>query len=412
MSTVRTAHPPARNAHALPPIVPSDWLLMDNAGGTPPLCSVVEDLQAYLRRWPLLAGRHTALASEAADAAELGRQALASLCQADGRCRPGPGELVLGSSTTQLLEVLAQALAPTLHAGDRIIVSGAEHVANLTPWLRLARQGVQVETWPLEPASGTPQLEVLARMLERPTRLLCVTHASNVTGSILPIADISRLAHAAGALVCVDGVAYAPHGAMAVYDWDIDFYTFSAYKMFGPHCAALYAREGLLAALPENSHEFHAASAVPARFEPGGVAGELVYACRGLPDYFRALGDGVLTRGFERLVRDEQQLTGQLLRGLSTLPGVRILGRPAPDRWRLPIVSFTVDNRRPDEVVSTLGRARINIRHGHFYAPRTLAAYGVDPQAGALRISLTHRNTSHEVTRLLEVLTDILAVAA
>lgn len=405
----RTAHSPHPNTLPLPPVVTCGWLLLDNAGGTPPLRSVLADQHQYLERWPLLAGRHNSLASAAAEAAAEGRQALATLCQADGSRAPGPEELVLGNSTTQLMEVLAQALAPTLRPGERIIVSGAEHVANLTPWLRLSRQGVRVETWPLDPSTGAPQLDTLAMMLEQPARLVCVTHASNVTGSVLPIADISRLAHAAGALVCVDGVAYAPHAALAVYDWDVDFYAWSAYKVFGPHCAALYAREGLLAGLPNTSHEFHTADALPARFEPGGVAGELVYACRSLPTYFRSLGEGSLISGFARVVQAERLLTRQLLEGLARLPGVRVLGDPAPGPQRLPIVSFTVEGAPPGEVVAALGRARINIRHGHFYAPRTLAACGVDPQTGALRVSLTHRQTAKEVDRLLDVLADTLA---
>ncbi len=406
-----TAHPPHTDASPLPPVVACDWLLMDNAGGTPPLRSVVADLSDYLERWPLLAGRHNSLASAAAEAVEEGRQALATLCQADGRRRPQASELVLGTSTTQLMEVLAQALAPTFQAGERIIVSGAEHVANLTPWLRLAQHGVRVETWPLDPATGVPQLDVLAAMLEQPVRLLCITHASNVTGSVLPIADITRLAHAAGALVCVDGVAYAPHAAMAVYDWEVDFYAWSAYKVFGPHCAALYAREGLLAGLPNTSHEFHTQDALPSRFEPGGVAGELVHACRSLPAYFRSLGDGCLMDGFKRVVQAERLLTRQLLEGLAHLPGVRILGDRTPGPQRLPIVSFTVEDLPPAEVVAALGHARINIRHGHFYAPRTLVACGVDPQAGALRISLTHRQTAAEVAHLLAVLRDTLTAA-
>ena len=137
-----------------------------------------------------------------------------------------------------------------------------------------------------------PDLDALDRLMGPRTRLVCVTHASNILGTINPIRDIADFVHARGAKICVDGVAYAPHRAIDVQALDVDFYVFSLYKTYGPHLAVMYGRYAHLLELDGLYHYFYGKEKVSAKLEPGNPNYELAWGCAAIVDYLETLGEG------------------------------------------------------------------------------------------------------------------------
>ncbi len=181
-----------------------------------------------------------------------------------------PEEIVMGTTSSQLFDQLACALVQHWQPGDEVIVTGFDHKANIGPWRRLASQGTVIREWSLRPGEHQPRLEDLRALMTGRTRLVAVTHVSNIFVSILPIRQLADAVHEAGAMICVDGLADAPHRAVDVQALGLDVYGFSVYKVFGPHHAALYGRYGLLRhkACIIN-HFVYGEDKVPAKLEPG-----------------------------------------------------------------------------------------------------------------------------------------------
>jgi selenocysteine lyase/cysteine desulfurase len=216
--------------------------------------------------------------------------------------------------------------------------------------------------------------------------------------------------------VCVDGVAYAPHRSVDVTAWDVDYYAFSAYKVFGPHCAVLYGKRALLAELDSINHFFVGRDDVPYKLQPGSFSYEAAYATTGITDYLadlaaRAGADGAPSADAAQaaLAAHEETLAERLLTFLSQRPGVRVIGSPTADRRvRVPTISFVVDGRQSAEIVTAVDACRIGIRHGHFYAKRLIDALGLAAHGGVVRVSMVHYNTLDEVDRLVACLDAVL----
>ena len=250
------------------------------------------------------------------------------------------------------------------------------------------------------------------------TKLVCFTHASNILGTINPVADITRFVHERGARVVVDGVAFAPHRAVEVAAWDVDFYIFSFYKVYGPHHAVLYGKYDQLLALPSLNHFFIGRDVVPYKLQQGNVNYELSVGCTAITDYLVELGGrtgsrtdrrGQILAAFDAIAQQEEQLADRLLSFLRSRNSVRIIGDPSADRTRrVPTISFIAENHRSDEVVTRVDEHRIGIRYGDFYARRLIEKLGLTPQAGVIRVSMVHYNTVAEVDRLVEALDQIL----
>ncbi|WP_334193368.1 aminotransferase class V-fold PLP-dependent enzyme, partial [Pararhodobacter sp.] len=165
-------------------------------------------------------------------------------------------ELSFGPSTTANTYVLAQAFRQHLKPGEAIVVTNQDHEANTGPWRRLADSGIEVREWQIDPVTGHLPLDRLPKLLAG-ARLLCFPHCSNVVGEVNPVAEITAMAHEAGAVVCVDGVSYAPHGLPDVAALGADIYLFSAYKTYGPHQGIMAIRRELGMALPNQGHVFN-----------------------------------------------------------------------------------------------------------------------------------------------------------
>jgi cysteine desulfurase family protein (TIGR01976 family) len=324
-------------------------------------------------------------------------------------------ELSFGPSTTQNTYVLAQAFGQMLEPGEAIIVTNQDHEANTGPWRRLADRGIEVREWCINPETGQLDPTDLKALLDEKVRLVCFPHCSNVVGEINPVSEITALAHAAGAFVCVDGVSYAPHGFVDVGALGPDIYLFSAYKTYGPHQGLMVIRRALAELLPNQGHYFNANSLYK-RFTPAGPDHAQVAACAGMADYVDALyahhgggdadamGRGVVVHDLMRT--HEIALLQQLLDAVKDRNSVRLIGSDRAES-RAPTVALAL-NRPGYDVATELAAKGIMAGGGDFYAIRALEAMGVNLDTGVLRLSFTHYTSQGEIDQLLNALDDVL----
>jgi selenocysteine lyase/cysteine desulfurase len=301
-----------------------------------------------------------------------------------------------------------------LRPGDAIVVTDQDHEANSGPWRRLAEAGIEVRVWPVDPDTGHLDTDLLGGLLDG-AKLLCFPHCSNVVGEVNPVAEIAARAHEAGAVTCVDGVSYAPHGFPDVGRLGADIYLFSAYKTYGPHQGIMVIRRALGEKLPNQGHFFNGETLYK-RFTPAGPDHAQVAASAGMADYVDALyarhfehhaEPGARAAAVHDLMRaHEVRLLQPLLDYLAGRNDVRLLGpRRAEDR--APTVAVET-MRAGVRLAEALAHHGIMAGGGDFYAVRPLRAMGVDPEKGVLRLSFVHYTAKAEVDRLIEALDHVL----
>ncbi|MEM6895849.1 MAG: cysteine desulfurase-like protein [Pseudomonadota bacterium] len=381
-------------------------VFLDNAGGSQIAKPVVERLTEFLYGANVQTGASYAASARAGALVAEGRAALATLLNASR-----PEEVIMGATSTQLFDQLARALVQSWSPGDEVIVTNFDHQAHITPWARLADHGIVVKEWSLRPGSHVAELEDLADLLTERTRLVAVTHASNIFGTINPIPQMAKMVHAAGAQISVDGVAYAPHRAIDVQALDVDFYGFSIYKVYGGHFAALYGRYDALLAAGSVNHDFIPNDKLPQKMEPGNASHELAYSCAGVLAYLEALaqahgsnatGRPAVEAAFDLIAEHEEQLSTKFLDYLASRKDVTLYGEPSPDKAaRVPTISFTLDGKSSRAVVEGTDATGIGIRWGDFYSRRLIEALGLLPE-GVIRVSAVHYNTEDEFDALIQ----------
>jgi len=380
----------------------------ENAGGSYTCGAVIDRLTRYYTErkvQPYSAYDASRLAGEEMDEA---RVRLAAIMGVD------TDEVSFGPSTTQNTYVLAQAFAEFMEPGEAIVVTNQDHEANSGPWRRLAARGIEIREWQIDPETGHLDPETLANLLDEKVRLVVFPHCSNVVGEINPVTEITAIAHAAGAFVCVDGVSYAPHGIPNVGEIGPDIYLFSAYKTFGPHQGIMVMRRALGMTLPNQGHHFNGDSLYK-RFTPAGPDHAQVAASAGMADYIDALAGhhGIEGNaadkgtGVHDLMRaHEEVLLQPLLDYVSAKNSVRLIG-PAQASSRAPTVAL-VSQDNAEDLAEQLVKHGIMAGGGDFYAQRPLSAMGVDLSKGVLRLSFTHYTSKGEIDQLLNALDDIL----
>jgi cysteine desulfurase family protein (TIGR01976 family) len=394
------------------PALGQGQVYLDNAGGSQVTRQVAHRLTEYLFTANVQLGASYAASVRAGEMVQEGRQALATLFNA-----ARPEEVVMGATTTQLFDQLARALVQTWEPGDEVIVTNFDHEANIGPWKKLADKGIVIREWKMPPGADMPDLDDLRALMSDRTRLVAVTHASNIYGTINDVRAIADLVHAGGALICVDGVAYAPHRAVDVQALGADFYAFSVYKVYGAHFAALFGRYELLLAAGNINHRFFASDKVPQKLEPGNANYELAYSCVGVIDYFEALaqahginstGRAAVEAAFGLIAAHEERLSLRLLDYLASREDVTIIGTPSPDAARrVPTISFVVDGLSSEAVVRAVDPSGIGIRYGDFYSRRLVQSLDLPNPDGVIRVSAVHYNTLEEIDRLIARLEDI-----
>ncbi len=390
------------------PGLAADYVFMDNAGGSLVLQGVAERVADYLLNSSVQLGASYPPSVAAGERVMQARRSVMQLINA-----AHPEEVIMGGSTTHLLQILCRAIAPSIAPGDEIIVTNCDHEANIGPWVRLCEdRGATLRVWQVDPDSLELELDDLQALLGDKTRYVAVTHASNILGSINPVAEIARRVHAVGAQLCVDAVAYAPHRLVDVQASGADFYVYSFYKTFGPHFAVLWGRRDRLLEFPSLNHFFIGQDVVPYKLQPGNVNYELSFGCIGISDYLLDIGDRLGVQGSERermqaafdaFEIQEDALAERLLGFLRQRPGVRVIGKTGVQA-RVPTISFVVEGVRSEAVVLKVDDQRIGIRFGDFYARRLIEALGLAPLGGVVRVSLAHYNTLEEIDRLITAL--------
>lgn len=345
------------------------------------------------------------MAEIATDAYEGARERVAAFIGA-----PRPEELVFTKNATEALNLVAHSLGSggpgtpehlRVGPGDEILVTEMEHHANLVPWQELARRTGATLRWIPLGDDFHLDLTELGTLLTERTKVLALTHQSNVLGTINPVRELAAAAHAVGALVVLDACQSVPHMPFSVVELDVDLAAFSGHKMLGPTgIGALWGRYELLAEMPpfltggsmiEEVHmERSTYAEPPARFEAGtpmvSQAVGLAAAC----DYLDALG-------LDRVRAHEQALTLRAIDGLTAIPGVRILG-PEAGEDRFGAVALDLAGRHPHDVGQVLDSLGIEVRVGHHCAWPLHRRYGV---AGSTRASFSVYTTEEEVDALV-----------
>jgi len=395
------------------PALKDGFVFMDNAGGSQTAKPVVDRISKYLLTSDVQLGasyRVSQLADARVNEAAEGMATLINAAHVE--------EVVMGASTSMLLKILSLCLVRGWQPGDEVIVTNSDHEANISPWRALVDHGIVVKTWKLNPHTLTLDLEDLDELMGPKTRLVAFTHTSNILGTVNPVKRITQRVHEHGALVAVDAVAYAPHRAVDVQDWDVDFYAFSFYKVYGPHYALLYGKKALLEALP--GFNLYFIESTPYKFQPGNVNYELSYGMLGVMDYFQALASHhfpnekepsqreAVTRAYSLIEAQEALLSERFLAFLRDQPKVRIIGKSEVDGMRVPTISFTVDHMKSDEVVAATDPHGIGIRFGDFYAKGIIQDHGLQGRNGVVRVSMVHYNTLDEADQLIQVLKETL----
>jgi cysteine desulfurase/selenocysteine lyase len=346
-------------------------------------------------------GSHT-LSAEATAAFEGARATVADHLGAGDR-----REVVFVRNATEAINLVARAWGDAnVGTGDRIVLTEMEHHSNIVPWQQLAeRVGAEIDWAPITD-EGLLDMEALATLLERGPKLVAVTHVSNVLGTENPIAEISRLAHEAGALVLVDGAQSAPKMAVDVAELGVDFYALTGHKLYGPTgIGALWGRLDLLRATPpflgggsmirKVTREGTTYADPPARFEAGTPA---IAQAIGMASALRWL-DGL---GMEGALSHERQIADYTLERLADVPGLRVFGPPrGPER--VGPVSFEMEGVHAHDVSEILDRHGVAVRAGHHCAQVLMDRLGIPATA---RASFGVYTTPEEIDRLVEGLHD------
>lgn len=386
------------------PALASGVVYLENAGGSQVPAEVAEAMRRYMTSSYVQLDAPYEISRTSTKTVQQAHEFMTRFMNGEGI-----GTVILGPSTTQLITMLAECYSRVLKPGDEIIICETAHEANAGPWARLERFGMVVKTWRVDPVTYQCSLEDLESLLTSRTRIVAFPHVSNLLGEVVDLAAITDLAHRYGAKVVVDGVAYAPHRAIDVAAWGVDYYVYSAYKVFGPHMAALFGRTEALAELEGPNHDFLPGGSAY-KFELGGANHEGCAGLLALSDYlgFLAGGDGrtrpVIDRAWDIVEGYETALLEQLLDALNANPRVRIIGPTQAGRDRVSTVSFLHDTLSPPEITARTDAANIGIRYGHMYAYRLCKALGIYTEVGVVRVSPLHYNTPEEIERLLRVM--------
>ncbi|MCP4897186.1 MAG: cysteine desulfurase-like protein [bacterium] len=388
------------------PSLAGDVVYLENAGGSQAPRSVIDGVTRYMRENYVQLGAGYALSQKCTQIVDEAHAFVAQLMNA------GDGHVALGSSTTALLTMLSDCYRPLIKPGDEIIVAESGHEANVGPWKKLQAAGAELKWWRVDPQTSASPIEGLAELLNPKTRLLAFPHVSNLLGDIEDVAQITRMAHAVGAKVVVDGVAYAPHRAIDVSGWNVDWYAYSTYKVYGPHMAALYGSREAFSELSGPNHFFIPEDEIPYKFELGGPSHEGCAGILGLAEYLAFLADvddpATLDRAgiesaFDLMTQCELPLQARLVSYLEDLPRVRIIGPHEDDASRVGTISFVHETQSSREVTEGVDKSNIAIRYGHMYAYHLCEVMGLEPEDGVVRVSLVHYNTMDEIDRLIEV---------
>ena len=389
-----------------------NWSFFENAGGSYVPQQVIERLNNFMISTKVQPYAEYPMSKIAGNNMDKATDLFAKMINANNK------EIIIGGSTSVNLYVLSNALKYSLKPGDEVIVTNQDHEANISPWRRLAEVGAIIKEWKINPITAELEIESLENLLTDKTKIVAVTHCSNIVGTVNDLKKITELVHKKNAIVIGDGVSYAPHGFPDVKSLGVDFYTFSLYKTYGPHLALLYGKEEILKNLPNQNHEF-LANEYPYTINPGGPNHEELTSLIGIYDYFTSLHDyhfedkklNILNKiqKINNLIsKHEEEIANPILNYIYERDDLNLIGKHnIVSKDRAPTIAFTSNKKTSKEVSNILVKNFIATRNDNFYAWRCLKALGIDPLDGVVRISLTHYNNIEETNLLIDAMKEI-----
>ena len=379
------------------PALKSGLAFFDGPGGSQVPTQVGAAIAAAITQ-PISNRSVTTLSERNAEEIVIGfRQAVADLINADA------GGVVYGRSWTQITYDFSRTLAKTWKAGDEIIVTNLDHDSNIRPWVQSAEAvGVVVRWAKFDTTTGELPTSAISELLNEKTRLVAVTGAGNTLGTRPDIQEISQAVHKTKALLYVDGVHLTPHTVIDMQAMGADFFGFSFYKLFGPHCAAISAKPELLKTL-NNEKLLPSTSNVPERFEFGTLPYELMAGCTATIDYIANMVEGAGSRR-ERIINSmsaaekyEEALFEYMESEIKAIPGVTLYGHA---KKRTPTLYFNLKGVEAADVYKHLATVQVNTPAGNFYALEVSRALGLG-DTGAVRAGLAPYSTTEDVDRLV-----------
>jgi len=389
-----------------------DWSFFENAGGSYVPQQVINRLNDFMISTKVQPYAEYPMSKIAGDSMDKATELFAQIINANSK------EIIIGGSTSINLYVLSNALKYSIKPGDEVIVTNQDHEANISPWRRLSEVGAIIKEWQINPITGELEIEKLKNLLTNKTKIVAVTHCSNIVGTVNDLKKISKLAHEKNAIVIGDGVSYAPHGFPDVKELGVDFYTFSLYKTYGPHLALLYGKEEILKKLPNQNHEFLDGQ-YPYTINPGGSNHEELVSLIGIYEYLMELFNfhfnnlDISIRNKINIINNliakhEEEIANPILEYINKRKDLILIGKnKIKDKNRAPTVSFTSVKKTSEEVSKILVSKKIATRNDNFYAWRCLQALNIDSTDGVVRLSMVHYNSKKETELILDALGNI-----
>lgn len=406
INTLRSAFPALTQAKG--------FIFFDNAAGAQIPQIVFDAIHRHLLENNVQRGGRYAKSLEVDATIARARESVAILVNARDS-----NEIAFGMNATSFIRLVSLAIGQTLVERNEIIVTDLDHEANIATWLALAKDGAKFVWWKMRD-DGNLHVEDLKPLLSSRTRLVACTVTSNALGSVVDVAEAARAAHRDGAEIFLDCVHYGPHATIDVQAFDCDYLVCSGYKIFSPHMGFLWGRRELLHKLPTFREDF-IPDEPPGKIEAGTFIYENVAGMDAAVRYLEGLGASLyndsdsisaasrrtnVVRAMSAIRAYEQSLSLELSRVLRE-SGATVYGIGIDQSNRVPTFCFNLQSIQPAVVTETMALADIGIRDGHMYAPRLMRRLGLDPESGAVRVSLVHYNTIEEVHRFGNVLLDL-----
>ncbi|WJI84337.1 cysteine desulfurase-like protein [Mesorhizobium sp. C374B] len=394
-----------------------DFIFMDNAAGAQIPQSVLDAVTNHLVSHNVQrggrCGRSVTVDQSVADA----RTSVALLINAYS-----PSEICFGMNATSFIRLVSLGIGQMLAKDterDEIVITDMDHDANIATWLALEPAGAKFKWWRMR-EDGNLHVDDLKPLVSDRTRLVACTVTAHSIGSIVEVASVAAIAHAAGAEVFLDCVHYGPHGLIDVQAWDCDYLVCSGYKNFSPHMGFLWGRFETLKRLPTFREDF-IPDEPPYKVEAGTFIYENVSGMDAAVQYLELIGRNLAPSNNRSrrdnivagmgAIRDYEVLLARemlaVLKGCNaTIYGV---AEEARINERVPTFCFNIGKLSPQRIVEEMADMQIGIRDGHMYAPRLMKRLNLSMDSGAIRASLVHYNTVDEVRRFGEALRAVIA---
>tara|TARA_E500000178_G_scaffold352918_1_gene417480 strand:+ start:425 stop:1672 length:1248 start_codon:yes stop_codon:yes gene_type:complete len=386
-----------------------DWSFFENAGGSYVPHNVIDKLTTFMKSTKVQPYAEYPMSKIAGENMDKATELFAKMINAKNN------EILIGGSTSINLYVLSNALKKYINPGDEVIVTNQDHEANISPWIRLKENGAKIIEWKFNLNDHELKINDLENLISSKTKIIAVTHCSNIVGSINNLKQICDLAHEHNIIVIGDGVSYAPHGFPNVKDLGVDFYTFSLYKTYGPHLALLYGREQILKNLPNQNHEF-LDGIYPYTINPGGPNHEELVSLIGIYEYFINLYnhhfENKNVNTLEKIKKinnliaiHEENIANPILNYINERKDLYLIGKnKINNKDRAPTISFYSRNISSKEISNKLLNYKIATRNDNFYAWRCLKHLGIDTNDGVVRLSMTHYNNIEDTKNVIYAL--------